>query len=570
MNILGLTLLSLALSADADMVVSTKVNALLLNGRAALDRGEYEKATGLIEQAVEAQSAWPDAWRLLGEAYLKQADAHPVKDEADWEKAREWYETAERAHREWIDLEPGSADAWAKLGRVLLRLGDSEEAIATLYHAHSFDADDLDLLLDLADALLLSREFALEARNYEQADVRLEEAEAVLRDAVGSLPLQAKALETLGRVLTAQGETKEAMKCYRRAITLKPNNTDLHDEFLRTVEQRKDFDNAIRFYTGLVEQPALSDWYSAAAHELKGHVAYNVDGDYEAARKEYGQAERLLFQSVQNKPDFQDAAEERIPLLRSYKGFALTKLGLLQEAESAFFSALDRDPTLENAKKGLQKLMDRYWEQMGGESAQEADFDHIRAFASRVCIVNPKAADCWNNYGFFARESGRYEESYQAYRRAMSLAPDNARILNDTALLLVYHLERDLDRAEEWLWEARDLAEEQLAEAESDGARASSKEVYGDALVNLLTLFYRRGEDDRAKKMFERIEEECPERAELRFWLRRLFPQRAAAEAAAAEAAAAEAAAAETQADSAPDAAPAESESESDKTPSEE
>ena len=84
----------------------------------------------------------------------------------------------------------------------------------------------------------------------------------------------------------------------------------------------------------------------------------------------------------------------------------------------------------------LSKFFGRRLGQIGGEGATKDDFNRIRAFAARLCVAVPEDADNWNNYGFFARESGRYEESYQAYRRSMSLAPDNARIINDTALIL--------------------------------------------------------------------------------------------------------------------------------------
>jgi tetratricopeptide (TPR) repeat protein len=56
------------------------------------------------------------------------------------------------------------------------------------------------------------------------------------------------------------------------------------------------------------------------------------------------------------------------------------------------------------------------------------------------------------------------ERSYLAYQDAVALAPEDVGIVNDCALILVYHLQRDADAAEALLLRALELGEKQLPE----------------------------------------------------------------------------------------------------------
>ncbi len=106
----------------------------------------------------------------------------------------------------------------------------------------------------------------------------------------------------------------------------------------------------------------------------------------------------------------------------------------------------------------------------------------------------PDDASALNNYAFLCRETGKYEESYRAYSILISRSPDNPRFLNDCALVLHYHLRRDLDRAEALYLRAIDAARRLLESPESVPAiRDSASSALKDAEENLARLRRERG-----------------------------------------------------------------------------
>ena len=79
-----------------------------------------------------------------------------------------------------------------------------------------------------------------------------------------------------------------------------------------------------------------------------------------------------------------------------------------------------------------------------------------------------------------------FEASYQAYTLASALEPDNVRLLNDRALMLVHHLKRDWDIALQCLEEGIELGEKQWENPPQDeDEREVLEEAIGDCYENL-------------------------------------------------------------------------------------
>jgi tetratricopeptide (TPR) repeat protein len=81
-------------------------------------------------------------------------------------------------------------------------------------------------------------------------------------------------------------------------------------------------------------------------------------------------------------------------------------------------------------------------------------FEEALALNVQLLKVLEEDASLYNSCAFLCREMEQYEESYSFYRKALDLDPTNPSYLNDTALILHYHLHRDLDKAEEMYEEA--------------------------------------------------------------------------------------------------------------------
>ncbi len=105
------------------------------------------------------------------------------------------------------------------------------------------------------------------------------------------------------------------------------------------------------------------------------------------------------------------------------------------------------------------------------------------------------------------------ERSHAAYVRAAELAPDDVRIVNDLALVLVYYLHRDLELAEKLLLRCVEMGEEQLKNEELDEIqRFDLENAWGDAHENLGVLNAMfKGDVASAITWFEKAVEIGPE-----------------------------------------------------------
>jgi len=119
-----------------------------------------------------------------------------------------------------------------------------------------------------------------------------------------------------------------------------------------------------------------------------------------------------------------------------------------------------------------------------------------------------KAAD---TYRELARE--HIEASYENYLKAAALAPEDVRVLNDTALIAVHYLQSNFDHAEGQLLEAARLGELQLAAMDpDDDARWELENAWGDAYENLGVLYLGHKRDpEMARGFFEKSIEIGPD-----------------------------------------------------------
>ncbi len=152
-------------------------------------------------------------------------------------------------------------------------------------------------------------------------------------------------------------------------------------------------------------------------------------------------------------------------------------------------------------------------------------------------------SDWWNNYAFWCRETGTanealgnteeahslYERSYAAYVKTIELAPENSRYVNDTGLMLFYHLGRDLDEAESLFQRSWKLGAEVCDNPFVDEAVFEQNfSAYTDAILNLARLYLQRGDLDQAQTTMNTLIELAPERMDAQMTRREIDMARSA------------------------------------------
>ncbi len=179
-----------------------------------------------------ARARLGDAAGILGPGFRGQA-AEILRRAGD-------AEGAEALLREWVKSEPGSADARFRLGAFLEREKRYPEADA-----------------ELRESIRLRPEFgdALNYLGYSLADrnERLDEAESLIKRALGADPGNGAFLDSLGWVCFRKGRYAEAREHLERAVREYPNDGTVLEHLGDTLEKLGDKDRARQAYKLAVE-----------------------------------------------------------------------------------------------------------------------------------------------------------------------------------------------------------------------------------------------------------------------------------------------------------------------------
>jgi len=139
----------------------------------------------------------------------------------------------------------------------------------------------------------------------------------------------------------------------------------------------------------------------------------------------------------------------------------------------------------------------------GGRFANPETNRHAAMLARVIAEASPEDGWSWNNLGMFIRDQADaeiyseeaptdspeiqqlHEQSYAAYQRSLALLPDDAGVVNDTAVLLHYYLKRDQEEALRMYAHASELAEAALLdETLSQGERSRLETALRDSKEN--------------------------------------------------------------------------------------
>ena len=339
--------------------------------------------------------------------------------------------------------------------------------------------------------------------------------EAVLRDH------PAEAATRLAQIHQWLGDGGSALRELERGLRIAPDATALHDAHLAWYTNNDQHDALVGAYARFVrEQPGVPiwRWHQGRAVVLRGD-RLRRDGNFQGAVQSYGKAADTFGEYAAMVPAHAATAGQWCAICELSLAATLLEVGDLDGAADHLFAADAASPLTTRYADGRPELYDawqRHFTDVAfaihvqlAESGTDA-LSRTLAFAERLLQRHPdRWGFAYNNAALAARDLGvqragagdeaaamdLWERSYRWYERAVALSPDDARIINDCGLMLVYHLHRDLDRARALFERAIELGEAKLAALPTDAEvaeRHALEEAVGDAWQNIAVLLRER------------------------------------------------------------------------------
>ncbi len=343
--------------------------ALHLLALIAQDFGHPEQALNFIAKAIEANPA---------PGYLKDC-ARICESLGQQEIARQWLAKADELEREAIFsmTSPANIHPETKLG--IPKSGKK--------------------LSPAAIGEKIGRAVSLHQQN------RLDEAERIYLEVLGSEAENADALHLLGLVFHQRGENGKAVELMKKAVKIAPFSPVPYSNLGSALQELGRVEEAVECYRKAI----LIDGKSVEPHLNLG-TALELQGAWKEAEESYLKALSI---------------DPAYPKAYNNLGKLLDFLGRHEEGIALVGKAVGIDPDYAEAWSNLAALLNgrgRY-----GEAAEAA---------RRATVLKPGYAAAWNNWGMACRGMGESEEAIGHFRRAVGENPAHAESLNNLGVTL--------------------------------------------------------------------------------------------------------------------------------------
>jgi len=322
------------------------------------------------------------------------------------------------------------------------------------------------------------------------------------------------------------GAADRAFTVLFKALSDHPASIDLHRALVELHVRLGVEERLPELYAGLAEaQPDLATvrWYTGYVERLAGDLAARERRN-EDAMELYQRCVASMRLTLELDGSLAESALWVEMQARTALGWSALDARDVKTAEREWLAILEEDPGFVDREDGLGRTTGQGLGRLGGRYHVRDEIVEAERVSRRLAEVSEEAWK-WNNVAYLLREiasdterlgggdssaadmaRSTFLESWKTYQKAAALAPHEPRIVNDTALVMVYHLRDDLDGAEQMLNEAIRLGEAQLAELGPDADEAARFPIamaVGDAYQNLGFLYYRlRNDPARAREFF--------------------------------------------------------------------
>lgn len=213
----------------------------------------------------------------------------------------------------------------------------------------------------------------------------------------GQLALNPVHYSNLGYALLAQGKLDEAIANYCKAIAIKPEFAEAHNDLGIALQNQGKLEEAVASYRMAISLKPDFAW----AHNNLGNVLQD-QGKLDEAVASYQKALSL-------KPDYAEA--------HNNLGFALQDQFKLDEAVASYRQALSFKPDFAEAHNNL-----------GNALKNQGKLDAAVVCYQSALSCQPNYAEAHNNLGFTLQDQGELEDAIASYRKALSCKPDFAEV----------------------------------------------------------------------------------------------------------------------------------------------
>lgn len=213
---------------------------------------------------------------------------------------------------------------------------------------------------------------------------RLDEAAACYRQAIDLRPDFSEVHSNLGYVLRKQGRLNEAVACLRKAVHLNPHNPRAHYNLGEAVEKQGRLEEAATCYRKVIDlQPDVPE-----AHNNLGYALGEQD--------QLDEAIACLRRAIAIRSNYAQAY--------SNLGFIFGKQQRLQKAVACYRSAVALDPDVPETHNNLGTMLD-----------QQALLDEAIACYRRAITLKPDFAEAHNNLAMALLARGDLAEGWREY-----------------------------------------------------------------------------------------------------------------------------------------------------------